>query len=78
MRIMGIAAGAIQQQSVRLEQSAQRVAKAGTAPIEKDGEPVDLAREAVERIDAGAMTEANLAVIKSEDERLGHLLDILV
>ena len=76
MRIMGIAAGAIQHQSIRLAESAERLTKAGKTPGEGEQEP-DIAKEAVVRIEAGALTEANVAVIKSEDERIGDLLDIL-
>ena len=76
MRIMGIATNAILQQTKRLEASAARVATAGKQP--KEGEkPVDIAEEAAVRIDASNLTSANLAVIKSEDERMKHLLDIL-
>lgn len=76
MRIMGIASSAVQYQSNRLEASAGRVASMGKEL--KDGEkPVDIAEEAVVRMDASALTSANLAVIKSEDERMKHLLDIL-
>lgn len=73
MKIMGIASAAIAQQTQRLEASAERVARAGdTSPNAKE---VDLAKEAVERIEASALTTANLKVIKAEDERLGTLLD---
>jgi flagellar basal body rod protein FlgC len=76
MQITGIAAAAIEQQTKRLEASAARVASIGTEP--KEGEkPVDIAEEAVVRIDASAATTANLAVIKSEDERMKSILDII-
>lgn len=76
MRIMGIASNAVEVQSKRLEDSAARVASMGKET--KAGEKaVDIAAEAVVRIDASALTSANLAVIKSEDERMKHLLDIL-
>ena len=76
MRIMETAANGIMHQTRRLEASAARTATAGREPAAGE-KPVDLAAEAVERIDASAQTSANLAVIKSEDERLGNLLDIL-
>ena len=76
MRIMETAANAVLQQSRRLEASATRTATAGRPPAAGEKE-VDIAAEAVERIDASALTSANLSVIKSEDERLGQLLDIL-
>ena len=76
MRVMGIASAAIQHQTRRLEASAERLNKVSVPP--KDGEePPDIAKEATVRIEAGALTKANLAVIKSEDERLKHLLDVL-
>ena len=76
MRIMSIATQAIEQQSRKLEDSAARLAKLCKKP--KAGEePPDIAKEAVVRIEAGAATEANIAVIRSEDERIEHLLDAL-
>jgi flagellar basal body rod protein FlgC len=76
MQIMGIAASAIEYQTKRLEGSASRVASLGKEP--KDGEkPVDIVEEAVVRMDASAVTKANLAVIKSEDERMKSVLDII-
>ena len=76
MRTMGIAADAVMYQSRRLEKSAERTASLGRTPVEGE-KPVDLVEETVERIDASRLTEANLKVIKSEDERLKHLLDII-
>ena len=76
MRIANIATQAIENQSKRLEESAARLAKLGQKP-RKGEAPPDIAKEAAVRIEACAATEANIAVLKSEDERLGHLLDIL-
>ena len=76
MSVMGIASSAITQQTQRLEASAERLNKVNIEP--KPGEPeTDIAKEAAIRIEASALTKANLAVIKSEDERLNHLLDVL-
>lgn len=76
MRVIGTATAAIAQQTKRLEASAKRLNQLVESP-EKNKNPPDIAKEAAVRIEAGAMTEANLAVIKSEDERLEHVLDIL-
>ena len=76
MRVMGIAADAVMYQSRRLEKSAERTASMGRKPVEGE-KPVDLVEETVERMDASRVAEANLKVIKSEDERLKHLLDII-
>ena len=75
MQILGVATSAILHQTSRLEASAERVAKLGS-DVAAGEEPTDLATEAAVRIEAGALTEANLAVIKNEDERLGYLLDM--
>ena len=75
MRIMGIAASAIAYQSKRLEASAARVASMGKE-TEKGEKTVDIVEESVNRIDASAITSANLAVVKSEDERLRSVLDL--
>lgn len=77
MKIMSIAAAGMAQQTRRLEQSAERVAQFGQTQTQP-GQEVDLAREAVERIEASALTTANLKVIRAEDERLGTLLDTFV
>lgn len=75
MGIMGIAAAGIEQQTKRLEASAEKVASMSKET--KEGEPaLDLAKETAVRIEASAATSANLAVIKSEDERLQHMLDL--
>lgn len=76
MRVMGIASAAVLEQTKRLESSAARVASLGKE-VKPGEKPVDIAEEAAVRIDASNLTSANLAVIKSEDERLKHLLDIL-
>ena len=76
MRIVNVATQAIQHQSKRLEASASRIAKLGKETASGEAPP-DIAREAAVRIEAGAATTANITVIKSEDERIGHLLDML-
>ena len=76
MRVIGTATAAIAQQTKRLEASAERLNNLVRNPSENENPP-DIAKEAAVRIEASALTEANLAVIKSEDERLKHVLDIL-
>jgi flagellar basal body rod protein FlgC len=75
MNIMETASAAVGQQTKRMEASAARVASMGKE-TEKGEDVVDLAKEAAIRIEASAATSANLAVIKSEDERLQHMLDL--
>ena len=74
MKILDTASAAISRMTERLAESAARVAKVGDPEA---GADVDLAEEAVNRIDAERAIEANLAVIKEEDERTKHLLDII-
>ncbi|MBN2343566.1 MAG: hypothetical protein JXX29_01860 [Deltaproteobacteria bacterium] len=76
MNILNIASTAIVQQSQRMEQSAKNVAAAGD--VNGEGAKIDLAREAVTRIEATNLTTANVNVIKAEDERTKTLLDIFV
>ncbi len=76
MKILSVAANGIQEQLKRLEASAVRTATISTK-VAEGKETVDLVAETVERIDATAQTKANLAVIKTEDERLKHLLDVI-
>jgi hypothetical protein len=75
MKILDTANAAIMRQTSLLAESAARVAKVGDP--EAGGADVDLPAEAVNRIDAERAIEANLAVIKEEDERTKHLLDII-
>jgi flagellar basal body rod protein FlgC len=74
MQIMNIAAAAIAKQTDRLQKSAQKVAKAGDPMA---GQNIDPAKEAITRIEAVNITEANIKVIKTEDERQKSLLDII-
>ncbi|MCP4676494.1 MAG: hypothetical protein GY854_13470 [Deltaproteobacteria bacterium] len=76
MRILDIATRAINEQYHKLSDSAARVAKLNS-PTEEGAEPVDLVKETATRIEADAAVRANLAVMKEEDERLKHLLDIM-
>ncbi|MDJ0764893.1 MAG: hypothetical protein QNJ97_18065 [Myxococcota bacterium] len=76
MRVFSIATQAIETQFAKLRDSAARVAK--ISGPHKDGVPqTDIAAETALRIEAGAATRANIAVIKSEDEALRHLIDII-
>ena len=63
------------QQTRRMEQSAKNVAK--LADPQGEGKNVDLAREAVTRIEAINITKADISVIKAEDERTKSILDII-
>lgn len=74
MKVLDTATNAIMYQSQRMEQSAKNVANAGD--INGEGSKVDLAKEAVTRIEATNMTKANVNVIRAEDERTQALLDI--
>lgn len=74
MKILDTASQAIMQQTRRMEQSAKNVLKAGD--INGEGAKVDLAKEAVTRVEATNLTKANVNVIKAEDERTQTLLDI--
>ena len=58
--------------SQRLQASAERTASWGL------GSPVDLAQEAVEQVSAEVAFKANVAVIRSANEMMGELLDMLV
>ncbi len=76
MHIFGTASAAIAHQSRRLEASAERLTQISPNPQEGNPPP-DIAKEAAVRIEASALSKANIAVIKSEDERINALLDIL-
>lgn len=74
MKIYDTATSAIMRQTQRMEQSARNVSKLGD--VNGEGAKVDLAREAVTRIEATNITKANVSVIKAEDERTRTILDI--
>jgi flagellar basal body rod protein FlgC len=74
MKIYDTATSAIMRQTQRMEQSARNVSKLGD--MKGEGARVDLAREAVTRIEATNITKANVSVIKAEDERTRAILDI--
>ena len=65
--VIHIATGGIADANRRLEGSARRVA---------GGDP-DYAREAVEQITSTRAVEANVKVLKTADEMLGTMLDLL-
>ena len=75
MKILDTASASIMQQTRRMAQSAQNVSK--LADIEGEGKNVDLAKEAVTRIEAVNITKADMSVIKAEDERTKSILDII-
>jgi flagellar hook protein FlgE len=58
--------------SQRLQASAERTASWSL------GSPVDPAQEAVEQVSAEVAFKANVAVIRSTNEMMGELLDMLV
>jgi len=74
MQILNVASAAIMKQSSVLAASAERVAAVGDS---EKGADVDLAEETAIRVESEAAIEANLAVIKEEDERTRHLLDVI-
>jgi flagellar basal body rod protein FlgC len=74
MKIYDTATSAIMRQTQRMEQSAKNVSKLGD--VQGEGAKVDLAKEAVTRIEATNITKANVSVIKAEDERTQTILDI--
>ncbi len=68
MQAFAIAAAGIADATARFEASAVRTAR----------DPLDnLAGETVERLTAGMALKANVAVLKTADEMVGSLLDIL-
>ncbi len=77
MQIFSVATRAIGNQFVKLRDSAARVAKINGPKNEGEQLP-DIVKETAVRIQAEGATRANLAVIKSEDERLKHLLDTFI
>ncbi len=76
MRIFSIATRAIGEQYDRLRRSAARTANINS-PQKDVKESPDLIREAAVRIEADAAVRANVSVIRSEDERIKHLLDTI-
>jgi flagellar basal body rod protein FlgC len=64
------ALGGLNTQSQRLASSAGRIANMG------NGE-TDLVKETVNIMEAKSLFKANLSVIKTENEMLGDLLDII-
>jgi flagellar basal body rod protein FlgC len=71
MQALSIATSGLAAATARLDASAQRTARWGQDPS------VDLAKEAVEQITAKAEFKANAAVIRTADQMMGELLDIL-
>lgn len=64
----------LQMNQSRFEQHASRIARAG---LQDGAEPVDLAGEVVGTNVARRGYEANLAVLRTADEMVGTLLDVL-
>ena len=72
MQVLAIASTGLDAAFQRFEQSAQRTARAASPYAD-----VDLAQEAVEQISARASFSANIAVMRTANQMLGQLLDIL-
>ena len=72
MQVMAIASAGLQTSMQRFEQSAQR-----TAQLASPYADVDMAAEAVEQISARAAFSANVAVIRTANQMMGQLLDLL-
>jgi len=72
MQVMAIASAGLQTSMQRFEQSAQR-----TAQLASPYADVDMAQEAVERISAKSAFSANVAVIRTANQMMGQLLDLL-
>jgi flagellar hook-associated protein FlgK len=70
--VFGVAVGALSAQADVLARSAQRVARAGDP-----GAGVDLASERVTQRMASIVYKANAQVIRTADQMLGTLLDLL-
>ena len=69
MQASAIASAGVSTAHVRFEASAQRTAR----------NPLDnLAEETVERMQAKTVVAANVAVLRTADDMMGSLLDILV
>jgi flagellar hook protein FlgE len=66
-----IALGGLNTQQQRFTAAANTIAQAGT------GAEVDLAKESVNILTAKTLFKANISVIKTQDQMLGSLLDIL-
>jgi flagellar basal body rod protein FlgC len=72
MQVLAIASTGLDAAFQRFEQSAQRTARVASPYAD-----VDLAQEAVEQISARASFSANIAVMRTANQMLGQLLDIL-
>jgi len=73
MRVMAIASAGLQTSMQRFEQSAQR-----TAMVASPYADVDMAQEAVEQISARTSFSANVQVIRTANQMMGELLDLMV
>ncbi|MDD5308907.1 MAG: hypothetical protein PHU25_16450 [Deltaproteobacteria bacterium] len=78
MRILETASNAVSAAEDRLAISAQNVAGMGRSLEDGTAKEPDLVREAAGRVEDSAAIKANLAVIRGESERVGHLIDIFV
>ncbi len=56
---------------------AERISQWGNSGVGSDGQGIDVAQEMVGMMSASRGFEANLAVVRAEDEMLGTLLDVM-
>jgi flagellar hook protein FlgE len=73
MQVMAIASAGLQTSMQRFEQSAQRTAAASSPYAD-----VDLAQEVVEQVSARSAFSANVSVIRTANQMMGELLDMMV
>lgn len=71
MQALSIATSGLTAATARLDASAQRIAR--WSPTSE----VDLGREAIEQVMAKTEFKANVTVIRTADQMMGELLDIL-
>ena len=67
----------IQKNLQDFQKHADRISQWGTSDVGADGQGIDLAEEMVGVLTARRGYEANLPVIRAQDEMLGTLIDIL-
>ena len=73
MQVLAIASAGLQLAQRRFDDSAQR-----TAQLASPYADVDMAAEAVEQISARSAFSANVAVIRTANQMMGQLLDLMV
>ena len=66
----------LQRNQQKLQQHAERISEWGNSGVGDDGQGIDLAEELIGTMVARRGYEANLPVIRAQDEMLGTLLDV--